>query len=367
MNDPVTHNFSFWDNWTFESISSLYSEGLDFSNSKRLKVDRDRNSYDWEEICEACVQIESLFSLINELVLREKIFYDSKFSDGWRSFERLNSLDGTLLIPVDIPTFNPVVAASRNQALELLCVTEKMRQHQKENLIGYQETRKSPHDYFGQVVWGTAGNFGRSSFLGAHYVPHPIRASLLERTNFLKPNVDLGTEVKEWINEERVKLFAGLTPLGKVHHFELILPPLVAEVLESSSNLSEIIDSSLELREKYKRIREWIGEYQAAIESEDPSQVSNFKKTLDLVNKDLADMKKGSELGDTSVGVSFLSVKVPSPKIPDVRKFWGIRSALNKLILNRKGERALARLLSWLDCEGEREMELIKDHFHPQK
>ncbi|WP_246052854.1 hypothetical protein [Leptospira semungkisensis] len=330
-------------------------------------MDRNENTYHWEEISEACVQIESLFSLVNELVLREKIFYDSKFSEGWKSFERLNSLDGTLLVPVDIPTFNPIVAASRNQALELLCVTDTMRQHQKENLIGYQETRKSPHEHFGQVVWGTAGNFGRSSFLGAHYVPHPIRSFLLEETGFLKPGVDMGTDVQEWVNEERVKLFAGLTPLGKMHSFELILPPLVAEVLESSSNLSEVLDASLELRQKYKKIREWIGEYQAAIENEDPASVSNFKKTLELVSKDLETMRKGNELGDTSVGISFLSFKLPTPKLPDIRRFWGIRSALNKLLLNRKGEKALTRLLSWLDCEGEREVELIKDHFHSQK
>ncbi|TGL64887.1 hypothetical protein [Leptospira sarikeiensis] len=359
----MQQNTSFWDNWTFESIFDLYSNGLDFSNVKELKINKETNSYDWSEICAACIQIESLFSLINEFILREKIFYDLKFSEGWNSFENLDSLDGDLLVSVDIPTYNPEVADFRNEALKLLCATDLMKKHQEENLDGFRKNKEAPHSYFSQVVWGTAGNLGRSSLLGAHYVAHPIRASLLEQISFFKPQNDINSEIQEWIDEERLKVFSSLTPVGRMNHFELILPPLVGEVLESSNKLSEIIPAAMECREKYKKIREWIGEYQIATESENPTQISKFKKTLYTVSQDLEKMRKPGELGDTKVGMSFISLNLPSPKLPDIRKYWGIRSALNKLLLNTKGEKALLKLLKWFGCEKGAELAMIRKYF----
>ncbi|WP_232420959.1 MULTISPECIES: hypothetical protein [unclassified Leptospira] len=360
---PMQNNTSFWDNWTFESLFDLYTEGLDFSNSKELKINKETNSYDWVEIPTACVQIESLFHLINELVLREKIFYDQKFSAGWNSFESLDSLDGNLLISVDIPTYNPEVADSRNKALQLLCATDLMKKHQEENFEGYRKNKQAPHSYFGQVVWGAAGNLGRSSFLEAHYVAHPIRASLLEQVPLFKPQTDINSEIQEWIDNERIKMFTSLTPVGKMNNFQLILPPLVAEVIESASKLSEIIPSTMKAREKYKLIREWIGEYQTAVETENPASISKFRKTLDSVVQDLDKMRKVSDMGSTKVGISFISLDFPVPKLPDYRKFWGIRGALNKLSLNQKGEKALAKLLHWLGCPEGNEFEKIREYF----
>ncbi|TGK42712.1 hypothetical protein [Leptospira andrefontaineae] len=359
----MQYNTSFWDNWTFESLFDLYSKGLDFSNSRELKINKETNSYDWTEVSTACVQIESLFHLINELVLREKIFYDHKFSAGWNSFESLDSLDGNLLISVDIPTYNPEVADSRNKALELLCVTDQMKKHQEENLEGYRKNKQSPHEYFGQVVWGAAGNLGRSSFLGAHYVAHPIRASLLEQVPLFEPHTDINSEVKEWIDNERMKMFTSLTPVGKMNNFQLVLPPIVAEVIESASKFSEIIPSAMETREKYTKIREWIGEYQTAVELENPSSLSKFRKTLDSVAQDLEKMRKGTDMGNTKVGLSFISLDFPLPKMPDYRKYWGIRGALNKLSLSRKGDKSLTKLLNWLDCPESGESEKIRKYF----
>lgn len=359
----MQNNTSFWDNWTFESLFDLYSGGLDFSSSKELKINKETNSYDWTEVSTACVQIESLFHLINELVLREKIFYDQKFSAGWNSFESLDSLDGSLLVSVDIPTNEPEVKDSRNEALKLLCATDLMKKHQEENLKGYRDNKQSPHEYFSQVVWGAAGNLGRSTFLGAHYVAHPIRASLLEQVPLFKPSADINSEVKEWIDEERVKVFTSLTPVGRMNNFQLILPPLVTEVIEASSSLSEIIPATIETREKYKKIREWIGEYQTALESENPTKISKFKKTLYNVGQDLEKMRKPGELGDTKVGMSYISLSLPAPKIPDLRKFFGIRSALNKLLLSPKGEKALLKLLKWFGCEKGEELGTIRKYF----
>lgn len=158
-------------------------------------------------------------------------------------------------------------------------------------------------------------------------------------------------------------MFTSLTPVGKMNNFQLILPPLVAEVIESASKLSEIIPSTMKAREKYKLIREWIGEYQTAVESENPASISKFKKTLDSVVQDLDKMRKVSDMGSTKVGISFISLDFPVPKLPDYRKFWGIRGALNKLSLNQKGEKALAKLLHWLGCPEGNEFEKIREYF----
>ncbi|MCW7464001.1 MULTISPECIES: hypothetical protein [Leptospira] len=359
----MNNNTSLWDNWALEDLAYLFDQGIDYEDSNKLIIDRKKNSYYFESINSAVLQLECLFALINELILRENIFYDQKFSKGWQIDKNLKELDKHILIPIDIPTFNQEVYRARERAIDILCVTDKMKVHQKENENEYKISKKSPHSYFGQVVWGAAGNLGRSALLGSAYIPHPIRASLLNQAHFFNRPIDINSKITDWIKEERIKIFTNLTPAGKQDTLEIILPPLVSEVIEQCNNLKDLIPTTLNLREKYSKVREWISEYQESIISENPKKILNFQKTLNLVSKDINDRKNNGDLGSTSIGISFFSIDLPTKSLPSPGKYFGIRSAFSKLILNKRGNSALSKLMKWFDCSDQKIEDILKNHF----
>lgn len=359
----MNNNTSIWDNWALEDLAYLFSRGIDYSDSEKLIIDKNENSYYFDKINSAIIQFECLFALINELILREYIYYEQKYSTGWKIERNLKGIDAKILIPVDIPTYSHEVFVARGKALNLLCVTDKMKRHQKENEDEYRISIKSPHSYFGQVVWGAAGNLGRSAVLGSAYIPHPIRGSLLAQANFFDRPTDINSKITDWIKEERVKIFTNLTPSGKQDTLEILLPALVTEVIEQSENLEQIIPSAMNIREKYSNIREWITDYQETILSEDPKKILKFQKILNSVNKDLNDRRLGNDLGSTSVGISFFSIDLPTKSLPSPGRYFGIRGALNTLILNKRGNSALSKLLQWFDCNDPKIEEKLRNHF----
>lgn len=272
-------------------------------------------------------------------------------------------MDRNILVPVDIQTFNEDVSVARKKGIDLLCVTDRMKELQNENETEYKISKRSPHSYFGQVVWGAAGNLGRSAFLGAHYMPHPVRASLLNQASFFSRPIDINSKITDWIKEERIKIFTNLTPSGKQETLELHLPALVSEVVEQCERLEDLIPAVLQKRKKYSNVREWISEYQESIVAEDPKKILKFQKKLNLVSKDLNERRTGEDLGSTSVSISFFSVSLPTKSLPSPEKFFGIRGAFNKIILNNRGDKSLSKILKWFDCSDSEIENKLRNYF----
>jgi hypothetical protein len=105
---------------------------------------------------------------------------------------------------------------------------------------------------------------------------------------------------------------------------------------------------AIQLRAEYRKLRGWIGEFQHALNTEDVRETADRRKVFDSVAKNVDAATTLSPEGQTSLqfGLSWLRVvgKSGSP-VNSARNLFGVRAAMNRLILAPPGQRALRRLI----------------------
>jgi hypothetical protein len=150
----------------------------------------------------------------------------------------------------------------------------------------------------------------------------------------------------------------------------LILPPVVVEVIRDSNDVDDLIPIALQLRDKYQKLREWLNQYQTAIDQDDPKSMLNHVKVLESIAKnidrDYSILKDGSV--NVSVGYSLFGVGIPVEGIANyVRNRFGVRALLNNLVFEPDGGQAILRLLKMFGEVGHKftfiiQKELIKHY-----
>jgi len=71
------------DNWTLQEISQLGQSGLLSDQTDKLIVDQKNDTHSFEKISSGLIQLQALFSFLQNLVLRETIITDSRFIQVW--------------------------------------------------------------------------------------------------------------------------------------------------------------------------------------------------------------------------------------------------------------------------------------------
>jgi hypothetical protein len=142
--------------------------------------------------------------------------------------------------------------------------------------------------------------------------------------------------------------FRGREIYGSVGHVSV--PPIAVRAIEESDNIAQLIPAAINLRDRYKGLREWLGRYQDAIDIEnEKDQLTHEKLLLDLAQS-LKVTYGADKSGETGVSIStaFFNLDIPQSLLDKVRNSFGVRSTLCKLLMAPRGQQALKKLLSML-------------------
>lgn len=337
------------DNWLLQNVASCLKNGLDNDQASVLVIDQPGDTHVYKDVSAAGMQLEALLSFIGDIVLRDEILVDQGFGEGWLKYKEVFSglLDSGLLRRVDFLAHESRLTEPREAIVSILCATSSLKEIQKQNELAWAKRREVVDNYTSQVLWGGAGMLSRSHVFEVAYSGHPARRRLFEQV--LNPVVrrDVVSETMDWMVTQRLRLFQSHNKVGKFTSVNMALPLVAIDVIHEAADISQLIPIAIQMREKHKKLREWLKAVQMAIDSEDVSAITKYKKTLDAVGRDLdrAMGDKEDRSLSVSIGLTGISVSKKVLNIDNVLKNFGVRAELGKYVFAPQGIGALNKLL----------------------
>lgn len=340
------------DNWLLQDVGACLAEGLDSGESSEIQIRRRQNAHRYIDVPRAAVQIEALIALLIDIVLRDSLLVDSGFTAAWRRYKKnLTPLtDHGLVRAVDFRAAENRLPEVTKLIVDQLCVTRSLQEVQTLNEEGWRESRRLHDPYTSQIIWGTAGMLGRSHIFEAPYSGHPLRRRLLEQTFMSRTKRDVVTETLEWMKSERMRIYEMRNEGSVVRQAILVLPPVVIDVIEEARTADQLIPVALQMRDRHRKLREWLKTIQIAVDSEDAKTIASYRKTLEAVARDIGrEIGKDEETApriSLEIGFGLPSISFDLTTIDGIRKRFGMRAILSQQVFSARGEASLKKLLN---------------------
>lgn len=355
------------DNWAFQDIADLLSQGYSESNADMIHISTDTHSY--KPMRMGIVQTEALFDLLTEIVLRDEIIVDAAFSHTWDQVTSpLQELSRCgFFRKISFLETEGDFSEIREHLAERLCVTESLQREHEVNVREWISTKSTPNPFLSAVLWGGAGMAARSSVYRSSYCPHPIRRKLFESAGFSLSGLNAHEKANSIINEKRFQVVNRLSANDSLYSMNVVLPPIPVRIIEQCSTPSDLIDVAIQIRTEFQQLRDWLKEAERLILLDDIHAVQKQYELLQDVSSHI-DQIMGISTGDTTLSVSIGVLKM-SWKIDPMRQLrnqFGVRSVMNKMILGPSGQSALARYCSIFGISGTSDERLLQDHFSSQ-
>jgi len=355
------------DNWMLQDINQAFEQGLSVEEGGEIVVDIKKDSHRFHYTPVAVLQIDALLMLLVNIVLRNSLIVDDRFTHVWdKGSGSLQKLKGTNIInPFDFSSSEESIAEVRKAIVDELCVTRSIRTVQKANEILWESRGESFDDHMSQLVWGGAGYLARSHIYQTPYLGCPYRQALIRQTKFVGWRRDALMDMEHIINTKRANLFQDISSDRSAKYATFNLPPVATEVINESNDASQLIPVAMQLRDKYKKLRAWLKVYQDALDSDDPKSILKHRKILESVGRDIESEYSKTREGSTnvSIGTTWLNLTIPVTTVVDkLRGKFGVRAMLNDLVFASRGEKSLDKLLALF---GEKNTKLSRDtHQH---
>ena len=170
------------DNWSMQAVNELFTQGLDPDDNPGIAplTDPDKPP---SALPQAVIDLEALFDLLTDVMLRDQILVDDQFHDAWfGQGEPLAELARRSIVRPHAFFDHPErLEAPRRDFLRRLVLNDTMANEQASNEAAWKDTRTTPHTFTSQLVWGGAGMLARAWIYEAPYTPHPLRRRLFQR------------------------------------------------------------------------------------------------------------------------------------------------------------------------------------------
>ncbi len=338
------------DNWSLQNISELLFNGMEDGKGHYIKIDRKNDSYEYKTISSAAIQTEALFDFITDIILRDQIIVDEKFTQAWKQYSSLNSAVNAGVIK-SFPFLNDEekLTGPRIEFTDRLCVTSELKSHHEENSIGWKKNKHTPHSYLSQTLWGGAGMLARGFVYEKGYTPHPVRKRLFLDAGIAMPNEDAVIQLNNVITEKRAKMSSVNINNDELHSLTINMLPLPIQVIQESNSVSDLISVALQLREEYQELRNWLGCYQQALSDGSYKGILKFQEILLSISQYI-DSKMGvidSSSPTFTAGMGVLKVTLKGQPINALKNQFGVRSMVNNLIVSHTGNSGLKKFLNF--------------------
>lgn len=339
------------DNWMLQDVNQALEKGLSGDFSGEIFVDTLNDTHDFNSMPHAVFQIDALLSLLTNIVLRDHLIVDDKFMYVWESGHKsLRTLRSAQIIkPYDFLSSEEKISGPRKIIVDELCVTKSIRTVQRKNERFWEERRQSADEHMSALVWGSAGYLARSHVYETPYLGCPFRQALIRQTKFVGVTGDAVRNVEYIVNTKRAKLFQKLSIDRSATYGTFNLPPVAIEIIGESGNPGQLITIAVQLREKYKTLRYWLGEYQKALDSESTQKIKKYVSLLESIARDIDSNypNKSEDSVRLSLGTSWLNLNTSvSNVIENVQNKFGVRAMLSHIISAERGEKSLKKLLN---------------------
>ncbi|MCC5805371.1 MAG: hypothetical protein JJU00_03485 [Opitutales bacterium] len=338
------------DNWTFQNAGEFTCEGLKGDDARELVIPQNENSFHYQEVSYDLLRFDALCQVLNHLVLSDEVWVDEAFSDTWEEFEPLAKAKiARVVVPKPFKEFKGNWIRAREAMGDQLCVNKAVRKAHRKNKRQWAKDKTTPDPMLSQLIWGGSGMLARADCFKLPYSPHPLREKIVKRATCLN-GPDAQVKLSEFISSERLKIFRQLGKagfMGTVH-----LPPIAVEVIEASTDLSDLVRTALQLRDSYQKVRKWLGQLQRDLSNESIKEVLAHEKRLQEISRHLNSYSSVvSPQGETTmqIGVSWLKLSTKGgPPVNSIKNRFGMRAEVNRLVLRPPGHGSIKKLLRML-------------------
>jgi len=339
------------DNWSLQAVSELLTTGLDPEDNPGIAPLTDPAQAP-QPIPQAVIDIEALFDLLTDVVLRDQILVDDRFHDAWfGQGEPLNELARRSLIhPHGFLEHPERLETPRNEFLARLLLNETMSKEQSDNETAWDSDRTTPHRFTSQLVWGGAGMLARAFVYATPYTPHPLRRRLFQRVGVALPSppTALG-EFKQEIAKHRHQLYPAAPTDDGVLGVNVVLPALPALVLRDASSLDDMFVVASQMRDRLSEVRAWLSQFQESVSAGEFKAIAAERKRLAMLGKDVerALGKTPVDAPTLNIGWGWFKLSFKQNLTGWIPKFDRVQTQVNELTFAPSGYMELVKLLGF--------------------
>lgn len=343
------------DNWSLQDIKTLFTEGLEHDFAGEIVLKDESHSY--RPISSAILQTEALFDFITDLILRDEILVEEKFTYSW---EQVNSpiLEAKRLGVVRAYPFlsePKKIAGPRNRIVERICSTESLRKAHQKNVDGWNASKLTPDPLLSATLWGGAGMCARSFVYEKSYTPHPLRKRLFLNSGFMLPAADALHQLAAFLNDRKVSVTKKIYGNDTLFSSYINIPALPIRVIQESSSAGQMICTALQMRDDFQSLRDWLKIFQNAMSNEDTKTLLKYRRQLDSVSQYI-DKKIGYGAASNPVtmeaGMGIFKIAMQGNPLESIKNQFGIRATLNKLIFGSAGRTEMKKYIRMFGEQG---------------
>lgn len=340
------------DNWSLQEISQLLHLGMDDEIAHLIEPNVDEGTHEYKEVAAAIVRTEALFDFLTDIILRDQLLVEEQHVVAWKKDgSPLQTVDQAGIIRAYPFRGNFQLDGPRTELVNRLCVTDSLRFEHEKNTEGWRLYKQTPNPYLSQTLWGGAGMLARSFVTEKGYTPHPVRRNFFQKAGLVLRNEDSLVRLNSKIREKRASVYKAMHGGDEFYSLYVNMMPLPIQVIQESSSTADLVKTALQLRDEYQELRNWLGCYQVAINSEDFSEVAKYQEILHSISK-YVDSKIGaadSNAPTFTAGIGVLKIAIKGDPVNAIKNQFGVRSMVNKLILSKSGTADLKKYLGFFD------------------
>ena len=341
------------DNWTLQDVGNLLSNGLTHDSMHEIEISQDRTKHEFIEVPGGFIQFDALLTLITNIVLYDELAVDEGFTHTWSESDTDfgTLVDASLLQPLPFSELGAPLKRLRRQIVNELAVTPTLESEDDKLRSQWRANQNTSNPHLSALLWGGAGMLARSQLTEMPYFGHPCRRRLIRESRIFAPRRDAWGRVEKTVNTGRTQMFKFRHGDIEGAHASFHLPPIAVDVIEASTSLNDLIQTAIQAREAYSKLRNWLSEYQKALDSDDEKKQMSYERVLKSVAQNVESQYQDSEDDSTgiSLSVGWFQIGVPGKPIETIKNRFGVRSMLVNLMVSSRGEHALRKLLKMLN------------------
>ncbi len=196
------------------------------------------------------------------------------------------------------------------------------------------------------------------------YTPFPVRRRAMASAGVVWAD-DATQGLRELISEKQAKMSVVEVSGSRITRLKLNGAELAALAIRESSSPKDLIVVALQLRKEYAELRDWLTEYQRAVENRDVSMIMRCERILRSVSSYVdAKLGKSGPAGPTfTLGWGAMQVALPVNPLQELKNRFGVQAQVNKLMFSQNSMQDLNKLLTLFGQRTTRNGLIIAEHF----
>lgn len=354
------------DNWSLQDISTLLVEGLEPDHAAEIVIENGIHTY--KKISSAIIQTEALFDFLTDLLLRDEILVEKKFSYAWSKVDSPLLEAESLGIVRAFPFLNDAdkIAGPRERVVEHLCSTESLKIAHQKNVDGWRNERSTPDSLLSATLWGGAGMCARSYVYEKSYTPHPLRRRLFINSGFMLPAGDALHQLVTFVADNKMKVTKKVFGNESLYSAYVNVPAIPLRIIQESRSADQLINTALQMRSDFSSLREWLKDFQNAISLDNTNDLISYRKQLESVSE-YVNQKIGLGVSNRPLtmeaGYGIFKIAIQGNPINHLKNQFGIRATLNSLIFGSAGKTEIDKFAQMFDERGSSVGYELRNHF----